>query len=131
LVLAGLLTAAAPTYVAHDLWDRGAAPEKRLGLLRLPAINPMRDLSTLGERVSLSLHVEDQTANNLVIAHSYIRNVGKTPIVPADYTQPLSVSVRKSWRIVAVENSADFALAVQLRWKRVDDNKLGLAYEYN
>lgn len=121
-LLAMLATAAVPVYVAYDLWSRGPAPEKKVELNRLTPIDPLRDLSSLGERVSLSLQVEHQTINNLVIAQAFIENVGKTPILPSDYTQPLSVSVKTPWKIVAVANSKPFSSAsVQLRWKRVDD----------
>jgi hypothetical protein len=121
-LLVALATAAAPAYVAYDLWGRGPAPEKKVELNRFAAIDPLRDLSSLGERASLSLQVEHQTINNLVIAQALIKNVGKTPILPSDYVQPLSVSVKTPWKIVAVANSKLFSsAAVQLRWKRVDD----------
>lgn len=121
-LIVAIVTAAVPAYVAYDLWGRGTVPEKKVELKRLPAIDPLVDLSALGNRARLSLRVENHTFSNLFIAQSYIRNVGKVPILPSDYTQPLTVSVKDPWRIIAIANSALFSsVAVQLRWKRVDN----------
>jgi len=83
----------------------------------------MHDLSALGDRVSLSLKIEDKVMNNLVIAKAILRNVGAVPIVPSDYHEKLSVNVGKPWRIVSVENSNEFYRGVQLRWRRVSDTR--------
>lgn len=115
-------TAAVPVYVSYDLWGRGSAPEKDVELTRFGIINPLRDLSFItGGGTSLSLRFNDQPADNLVIASTQLKNVGKSPIVPADYVGPLTVSVKPPWKIVAVANSSLWTSGVQLKWKRVDD----------
>lgn len=124
-VLVSLVTVAAPVYVAYDILSRGSAPEKHVELSRVSPIKliPLSDLSPLGGRVNISLAVEGQTVKNLFIEHSYLRNIGKNPIVPSDYTEPLTVSVRPPWKIMAVENGKDFPSEVYLRWRRLDDAK--------
>jgi hypothetical protein len=120
-LLVGSLTAAIPAYVAYDIWGRGAAPEKRVELRRVPPINPLGDLSSLGDRVTLALKMKDQTLNNIFIAQASLHNVGSAPVLPADYIERLRVSVSRPWKIVTVENS--YSWTVQLRWKRVNDNR--------
>jgi hypothetical protein len=118
-----LLTAAVPSYVAYDIYARGPAPEKRVELTRHPLIDPMKDLSALGDRVSLSLRVEKEVINNLVIAKAILRNSGTVPILPNDYHEKLSINVQKPWKVVAVENSKDFGLNIELHWRRVTDTR--------
>jgi hypothetical protein len=83
----------------------------------------MRDLSALGDRVTLSLKVEDLVINNLVIAKAFLRNAGAVPILPSDYHEKLSIGVQNPWKIVSVENSHDIASSIELRWKRVSDTR--------
>jgi hypothetical protein len=122
-VVVVLLTAAVPAYVAYDIYSRGPAPEKRVELTRIGPIDPMKDLSALGNRVTLSLKVENQVMDNLVIAKAFLRNIGAVPILPSDYHEKLSITVNKPWKIVAVENSHDFFQAIELRWKRIANDK--------
>jgi hypothetical protein len=71
-----LLNVFVPAYVAYDLYGHGAAPQKQLQLIRFPLIEPMKDLSILRERVSLSVKAEDlNSLVNLVIAKAFLRNV--------------------------------------------------------
>ena len=118
-----LLTAAVPAYVTYDVYRRGPAPEKQVELTRFPPIDPMRDLSALGDRVTLSLRVEDQVMNNLVIAKAFLRNAGAVPIVSSDYHENLSITVKKPWKIVSVENSKDFVPGIEFRWRRISDTR--------
>jgi hypothetical protein len=118
-LLVGVLTVVGPAYVAYDLYDRGSAPAKRVQLQQVQPINPLRDLSALGNKATLSLNVEDQHINNLLIAQSFISNTGRSPVLPTDYYEPLRVTVPFPWMIVAVENNN--SLLVQLHWHRVSD----------
>jgi hypothetical protein len=123
-VLVMLLTVAVPAYVAYDIYGRGPIPEKRLQLNQLTPINPLRDLSGLGERASFSLQLENQKINNITIATTWITNIGGIPILPGDFYEKLSVTVDKPWKIVAVENRT-FSLPEELtvNWKRQTDTK--------
>jgi len=118
-----LLTIAVPAYVAYDIYGRGPIPEKRVELFQYAQIDPLRDLSTLGERASFSLRLEKQTINNLVIVRASLENKGGVPILPTDFYEKLSVSVDKPWKIVAVENRSIISPKIQLRWKRVSDSR--------
>jgi hypothetical protein len=121
LVFAALLPAFVPAYFAYDLYARGPTPEKYLELSKFSAIDPLKDLSILGDRVTLSLQVAGQAINNLVIVKGFLRNAGRTPIVPSDYHERLSVNVERPWKIVAVENGD--IIGVPFRWTRVSDTR--------
>jgi hypothetical protein len=81
----------------------------------------MSDLSPLGEKVRLSLEVDDETVDNLVISKSFLKNVGNSPIIPDDYHENISVSVPDPWRIVAVKSPGDLVYEVELTWNKVTD----------
>lgn len=121
--LVAVVTAIAPVYVAYDLWGRGTTPEKIVELKKFDAINPLADMSPLGERSHLTLQVEDRKIDNLLIAQAMLQNTGKSPILPSDYVQPLTVAVKSPWKIVAVVSSATSSAYVQMRWKRVDETR--------
>ena len=118
-VAVALLTICVPIHVAYELHNRGPEPEKSLQSQRWLQVNPMSDLSALGDRVRLSLRIDGQTMDHLVIASAFLENVGDAPILPDDYHQNLSVSVTYPWRIVAVENSQPGLGKVKLKWNRI------------
>lgn len=121
--VAALLPTLVPIYVAYDLYDRGQVPEKRIELRRYPPINPLNDLSPLGEGAVLSLKMKDDMLNNIVIGETSIRNAGRSPVFPNEYDERLSVSVSSPWKIVAVENSTRWAFGVEFRWNRVSETR--------
>jgi hypothetical protein len=121
-LVATLSTAAIPGYIAFDLYHRGPSPQKHVELTRVGPIDVLRDLSNLRSS-TISITVGDETFNNLVISHTFLKNIGDAPIVPDDYHRNLSVSVTAPWRIVAVENQSDFSGAVLLEWRRISDTK--------
>ena len=120
LVVVGLITAFVPAYVSYDLYGRGTAPEKKIELNKLPTIDPLKDLSALGDKVSLTIRAQNQTIDNIVIVKAWLRNVGRTPILPSDYHESVSVNVKKPWKIIAVENG-DLFRGVEFKWKRISD----------
>jgi hypothetical protein len=69
-VVVALLTMAVPAYVAYDIYGRGPIPEKRVELFQLTTINPLQDLSVLGERASFVLKYQNQIFENIVIANA-------------------------------------------------------------
>lgn len=118
-----LLTAFIPAYVAYDLYGRGPAPEKEkiVEVFRF-FINPLDDLSVLGEKAKLTLNIKNQTINNLLITKAFFRNAGKSPILPNDFHENLSINVDQRWKIIAVENG-DPKPNIALSWTRVSDTR--------
>jgi hypothetical protein len=105
----------------------GSIPVKQVELDNIAAINPLTDLKLLGDGASLALRVQGQTIDNLYIAQARIINKGKSPIVPSDYIEPITVSVEKPWKIVAVADGANIPPSVLLHWKRINDLKFEAA----
>jgi hypothetical protein len=123
-LLVALLTLAVPTYVAYDQFDRGPSAEKRVQLSRLGLIDPLRDLSGLGDKVALSLKVEDEILDNIVVVQALFSNIGQAPIVPSDYHENLSVTVSDPWKIIEVETrSRMLTKTIPLRWQRISDTR--------
>ena len=111
-----------PAYVAYDTDDPPPNPEKRLELSTSEAINPLKDLTTLGDRATIMVTVEDEAFDNIVIAESLFKNAGEVPILPNEYHKKLSVSVNAPWKIIAVENqNRFFSNGVPLEWTRVSN----------
>jgi hypothetical protein len=124
LVLAvGLLTAAVPAWVAYDMYGRGSIPEKQVELFQLTTISPLRDLSVLGQKVDVLLRYQDQTFKNLVITSAWITNKGRSPILPADFYEPFSVTVDEPWKIIAVEDRGLMSPEIRVHWKRASDTR--------
>ena len=111
------LASAAPIYVSYDMLARGSLPEKTLELGQLDPVDPLQDLSQLTDKAALTLKFGKHQVDNVVIIQAYVRNNGKAPILPADFHEPLSVSISSPFRILAVENSTTFYPAdVKLKW---------------
>jgi hypothetical protein len=122
-ILVMLLTVAVPTYVAYDLQAKGSAPEKKIEIRKTQTMNLMEDLSALGDKVDLSLRIENQVTDNLFIAKAWLNNVGTAPILPSDYYEKISVNVPTPWKILAVEDEKGFQSLVNFKWKRISDTK--------
>src|SRR5262245_193224 len=107
--LVTLLTAALPVYVTYTLFTKGSIPPKQV-LLDQNTTDPMQDLLGLGEKITLSLRIADQTIDNIIIVRAWLTNVGAAPILRTDYDQNITINVKKPWKIVAVENTNSSSL---------------------
>jgi hypothetical protein len=126
IILGAMLTAAVPAYVAYDLWGRGPAPERRLQLRQGATIDPLTDLSSLGDKVAV--YIQDRVIERLFIEQTYLENIGSTPIEPEDFHENISVNVDEPWQIIAVENSELFKnMAVQVDWRKVSETRVEAA----
>ncbi len=119
-VLVSILMLVVTVYVPYDIHSRGPIPEKKLELRELAPVDPMKDLSVLGDKASLLIHMQNQTVDNIMIVNAWIKNVGKDPILPSDYYENISVNVEKPWKILAVRNTGE-SFYVALKWNRISD----------
>lgn len=122
-LIVAILPVAATAYVSYDIARKGPSPIKKVELHKMPFINPMNDLATLGKEGSLSLNIRGQSANNFIIGKQWIRNAGDAPILPSDYHEKISINVQSPWKILAVENSDDLPKAIEFKWKKISDTK--------
>ena len=123
LILVQLFSAAAPIYIAYDIYHRGPTTEKRIELREYAPIDLKRDLSVLGDDVGVSLKFKNETLDNLVIIKAWLTNAGTSPILPADFHENLSVSTSKPWHIVAVENANDLPDEIKLAWVKANPDR--------
>ncbi|MFZ2447943.1 MAG: hypothetical protein WAW37_16420 [Syntrophobacteraceae bacterium] len=121
-LLAALLNALVPAYVAMDLFTRGESPPKRqLELNKLSVIGLYFDVRQLGEQASLTVRMPDgQTFNNIASASAIIKNIGTSPILPSDIHENISINVPKPWKIITVSSLGS---RFTLHWHKISDNK--------
>jgi len=108
-----------PIWASYDLHEHGPEPEKHLQLSQVGTINPLKDLQPLSPNKNVELKIGEQTVPSLFIANAYLSNTGKSPILPSDFHEKISVSVTTPWSIIAIENSTSELHGVKLEWKQM------------
>jgi hypothetical protein len=116
-----LLIALPPLYATYDVHGRGAIPAKEIQLITVTS-DPMRDLTALGSKVAVT--IESKPISNLRIAQAFLSNVGRAPILPTDYFEPIRVTVPEPWKIIAIGDGqlANFT-DTKLLWQRISDRE--------
>ncbi len=111
-------------YTAYSDYASGPSPPKTVEVSVVGPADPLDDLSNLGKGLSLDLLIGKRTINNIQIFQASLKNVGKSPIVPADYYKNLSLNVTSPWQILAVSNyypgTNQF---ISLNWRKVSDSE--------
>ena len=83
-------------------------------------------LSPLGDRMKLSLTIDNVSISNLYMSINQITNTGVVPIVPADYYENLAINVNPPWKILTVLNPSANDHHV---WKKVNDQQFKVSPE--
>jgi hypothetical protein len=109
-------------YQASDLAARGPFSEKQLQLDQGVSVDPLWNLSQPGP-LKATFDFDGERVDNLQIAQSTITNVGRSPILAADFVEPLTVQVEGPWRILAIRNS-EFPSSLPVVWKRADERTM-------
>ena len=126
-IFVSLITMAVPVYVTYDTLDKGkenipiTIPEKKVVIDQYGRFNALHDLYAMEDSTRFSLTINDENVDNLFIFETTLKNVGKSPIVPDDFIEPLSVTVEKPWKILSVSNNLSTDL--KMSWIRINDNK--------
>lgn len=115
--------AVAPIIADKFLHDLGPDPEKRISILQSAFNQPLYDLNSLGSFEKVRLTLGQREFSNLYIANVTLTNVGPSPILPADFHEPLSVSVDGPWEIVAVKNGRQMNQQVFMQWNIANPQK--------
>lgn len=120
-----LLVAAIPAIIAAyatiSVYERGPIPEKRLELQIIGPFDPLSDLADLGDRVSLTVSVDNKSYNNISAWTFHIQNAGGVPILPSDMYESFTVSVPAPWSIISVDAAYPGVNQVQVKWTRRDE----------
>jgi hypothetical protein len=118
-----LLGVFVPAHIARENYFKGPIPEKQIELTTITDIDPVRRLSSLGSKVTLTFRIGEQTFDNLVIAKAWLHNIDESPVLPADFHQNISVNVKEPWKILAVEDTGASRRGAQFKWKKINDTK--------
>lgn len=118
-IVVPLASIALPIYVSYELHRRGPIPEKKIVLTKRAESDVMSTLSLFAGKARISLQMENENINNLVISDAMLKNAGTSPILPKDYYENISVNVKKPWKILAVEDK----YGISFKWKKMSDSK--------
>ena len=119
VLLVTLLTCAAPIFVTYDLFKKGTHPEISIEVMQYSLINPLRDLSALGDRIKLDLQIDAKSYDNINIKQFWLKNKGSAPVEAQDFHEPLSISVDKPWEIITIESGPKHCCSFSLEWSKV------------
>jgi hypothetical protein len=116
----GLTSALVPAYMAYTLWSRGPTPPKKVQLFSMLQFNPLNALAPLADHLPVRVTFGDRTVDNFIVDSTQIQNVGQSPILPSDYSEPLSVTSPSPYTILAVETAPG---SVRLSWNRAAEDR--------
>jgi hypothetical protein len=98
--------------------EAAPAPEKALTLATLPSSDALANVNALGKHLDIRLRIDNTEISNIATQILSLENTGNVPIMPADFSEPLSLTVSPPWKIVAVQNSSK---DIPFEWTRKDD----------
>jgi hypothetical protein len=122
-VLVTLLLGVITVRAAYDISDRGPAPQRSL---QATYIGPSSPLDDLGKVPDISIEVESAgvALKNVIVVQTLLTNNGKSPILPSDIFEPLSISAKDPWKIVTLVNaSSDATSIIKFKWTKVSDQE--------
>ena len=83
------------------------------------------ELWGLGDRIKLSMIVDQLPVKNLVVSIISVKNTGSIAIVPSDFFTPLSINVDKQWKIFLLVSKSTGGG----QWKMVNDQQVEMSPE--
>ena len=85
----------------------------------------IRELWGLGDRIKLSMIVDQLPVKNLVVSITSVKNTGSVAIVPSDFFTPLSINVDKQWKILLLVSKSTGG--DRSEWKIVNDQQVDMS----
>jgi hypothetical protein len=122
-VLIAIVTMAVPTWLGYEQFKQGGAPAKSVAMDLIGPIDPLRDLSPLAQGTTLELSLGAERYSSLVIEQFTLTNEGQTPILAGDFFQPLRVTAKPPWEIVAIRDRGLLLDEVQLEWTKLSTSQ--------
>lgn len=119
-IIISLLAIAIPAYIQYDLYVK-SEPEKTLLLKKEYSENKLGELNYFGENVLLKIN--NEKINNLYIVEATIENIGKIPVIPTDFVEPLTISIQNPWKIINITNSKPSNSYKSFNWSRSTNNQ--------
>ncbi len=102
--------------IAYDIFRRSTQLSK-LVVEREYYTFPIDFGRTTSQRVSM---VIDGTIVKSVVVYSFsIENLGRNPVLPGDYVEPVRVATQEPWRLLTVESADSFPSSIKADWTKV------------
>lgn len=107
------------TYIAYDIYRRSiqfsaVTIEKRYNY------NPIDFGKETKNRIAMLI---DGNVTESVDVYLYsFANSGRSPILPTDYIEPIRVSVKEPWKLIAVDTDFSAPENIKLTWNKVTTN---------
>jgi hypothetical protein len=117
-----IFLAVVTAYISYDLFSKGNIPPKMVSMSEY-TINPLDDLYPLENEKKPILNIGNAKITNLIIYSTTFKNTGKSPIVPNDFIEPLSVTANAPWRIITITDSKYSLSDIRFKWQRISDNR--------
>lgn len=111
------------TFIAYDIYQKS---------LRLPDLTIVREYSfnpvDFGKSSSknIAMSIDGELFSDLEVYSYSLKNTGKAPIVPDDYIEPITVSVKEPSRILTVEKNRSNPDGLTLTWNEIDEDRFQL-----
>lgn len=119
-ILVSLLVGLVSVRAAYEINDKGQTPQRSLKAASYGVYSPLEDLKNVTD-ISIILQSNGETLKDVRVIQSLISNNGRSPIVPSDIYEPISVTVQEPWRIVTVVDGRTQGSGLRLKWVRVDE----------
>lgn len=127
-VIVTVILGATTIKATYDLYDKGATPPKSLKATYRSAVDPLTDLRRASDQFTVTVESGREQLDNLQLRQAILVNDGKSPILPSDIVEPLSIRTKAPWRIVSVvDATGESSSAVQLQWERVSSTEFRAA----
>lgn len=122
-MLIALFTAVAPIYVTYDL-EENRKSIKEIKLKRY-FINDLTDeFDSRPSEINYKITFKGKPLKNIIVLNEYIVNTGTEPVLPSDFFKPLSISVKKPWKILLIESKAKKnSNQITVKWSRLSEIK--------
>lgn len=118
-VVVSLLIGFISVRAVYDVRDRGDVAVKSLQSSYIGPVNPLADLRQVEDKISIEVNTQGNKINNLQVMRARLENNGRSPILPSDIFEPLSLSTQAPWEIITVVDASDgTAKTVPLKWER-------------
>lgn len=111
------------SFIAYDVYQKS----NRFSDLTVEyssSFNPVYSGKNPSKRIAMSINGEE--IHNAKVYYYTVKNNGNVPITLNDYVEPITISVKKPFRILTVEKEGSNRDSIKTVWNKIDDNNFQL-----
>lgn len=121
----GILGITIPSYIAYDIYYKSVKVTD-FKVQKYYHSDALRTLDRNFVQERIEMKVDENIIESFYIFHYRIINKGNTPILPKDFTQPVTFSVNKPWKIMYIGGgrelpSVDGDYGPNVIWERINE----------